>query len=564
MTDFVIALAAVFVTAGALLLVANQFGFPVVPFYIVSGVIVGLVVGQPALVEMALWGIAFLVFVFGIRVDIGDLQSVLRDGEIAAFTQLIVVAPVAIGIGYLLGDLFGFEEPFRNALYFGAAATLSSTLVGSQILEEEIRTGLAYGRLASAIHFFDDVVALGAVLVLSAEVITDPQLVTSKIGFGVLFVLAGLLIYRHGYPALVRAADGDDELVLMGSISILIAFLAAAEAADVSIVVAAFAAGLAVRSEGIESLSVRNGIESIKDFFAAIFFVTLGALVSVPTGEILLLAVVLTVLVVAVNPLVHAVAFVLEGYDGRTAFLAASNLNQVSELSLVIAIQAWLLGTIATPLFEAIVLAGAATMLLSAVSRRYEHLFYDAMLSNILEGQTRYIDTHSSVEDGLTDHVVVIGYGRQGRRVVETLEDLDVPYVVLENDPTVREDLRANCRNFVFGDAMASYPMTLAGAEHARLVVSTVDYRPVSEAVLEVDTDAEVVLRADQSSVARELLDAGATFVAVPDVLASDQLVENVERVLGDEREAASLEAEHRVFLESMDRLEIERRFSGR
>ncbi|AUX08165.1 Kef-type K+ transport system, membrane component [Halalkaliarchaeum desulfuricum] len=561
MTDIVIALAVVFVTAGALLLVANQLELPIVPFYIIAGLLTGLVVGQPALVDLALWGIAFLVFVFGIRVDIGDLQAVLRDGEVAAFAQLIVVAPVAIVVGYALGDLYGFQDPFRNALYFGAAATLSSTLVGSQILEREIREGMLYGRLASSIHFFDDVVALGAVLILSADVLADSQLVTSKIGYGVLFVLAGLLIYRHGYPALVRVADGGEELILMGSISILIAFIAAAEAVGISIVVAAFAAGLAVRSEGVESLGVRNGIESIKDFFAAIFFVTLGALVSVPTPEVLVLATVLTLLVVAVNPAVHAAAFVLEGYDGRTAFLTASNLNQVSELSLVIAIQGWLLGTIATPLFDAIVLAGAATMLLSSVAGRYEQLFYEIVLSRFLEGQTRHIDTNSSIDEGIAEHVVVIGYGRQGRRIVETLEELEVPYVVVENDPTVRGNLRENCRNYVFGDAMASYPMELARIRHAGLVVSTVDHRPVSESLLEHDTDADVILRADQSTVASELLDAGADFVAVPDILASDQLVENVERVLGDERMVATLEADHREFLDLMEVLETERRY---
>ncbi|UWG51611.1 Kef-type K+ transport system, membrane componentfused TrkA K+ transport system [Halalkaliarchaeum sp. AArc-CO] len=559
-----IALAVVFVTAGALLLVANQLGLPPIPFYIIAGLITGLVVGQPALVELALWGIAFLVFVFGIRIDLGDLQSVLRDGEVAALTQLALVAPIAVGIGYLLGDLFGFEDPFRNAIYFGAAATLSSTLVGGAVLAEEIRNDLVYGRLASSVHFFDDVVAIMALVVLSAEVITDAQLITSKIGYAVLFVLAGLLIYRHGYPALVRISDGGEELILMGSISILIAFLAAAETVGISIVVGAFAAGLAVRSEGVESLAVRNGIESIKDFFAAIFFVTLGALVAVPTIEVVVLSSILTLLVIAANPALHALAFVFEGYDGRTAFLAGSSLNQVSELSLVIAIQAWLLGTIAPPLFEAIVLAGVATMIIGAVSERYENAFYDAILEPILSGRTRYIDTNSSVEDGLTDHVVVVGYGRQGRRVVETLEELGEEYVVLENDPTLLDDLRADCRNYVLGDAMASYPMDLARVDRAQLVISTADHRPVSESILALETRADVILRADKSGEARELLAAGAEFVAVPDVLAADQLVDNVERVLGDERAVDSLEAEHRNYLEAMKLFDVERRLGRR
>ena len=552
MTDFIIALSVVFISAGLLLLVANRLGLPPVPFYIIAGLVTGRFVAQAALVELALWGIAFLVFVFGIRVDLEDLRSVLRDGEAAAFTQVIVVAPIAFTVGYTIGGIFGFEDQFRNALYFSAAATLSSTLVGARILEEEIRNNLVYGRLASSIHFFDDIVAVGVLLVLSAEVLADAQLVTSQIGYGVLFLLAGLLIYRHGYPLLIRAAEGGDELVLMGSISILIAFLAAAEAVGISIVVGAFAAGLAVRGEGAESLGVRNGIESIKDFFAAIFFVTVGALVAVPTLEVLTLAGALLALVVVLNPLVHTLAFVYEGYDARTAFLAGSSLNQVSELSLVIAIQALLLGTITGSLFDAIILTAAVTMILSTLTGRYENTVYDLVVSPLVGVRTAYIDEHSVVDDAIADHVVVIGYGRQGRRIVTDLEDLDRPYVVVENDPARFEDLQTGCRNYVFGDAMADYPMEIARASEASLLVSTADYRPLSNALLELETDADVVLRADTSPRARELLDAGATFVTVPSVLASDQLVENVERVLADERNAATLEREHRAFLREL------------
>ncbi len=56
-------------------------------------------------------GIAFLVFVFAIRIDFGDLESVLRDAEIAAVTQLIVVAPIALGIGYLFAVSLGVSDP---------------------------------------------------------------------------------------------------------------------------------------------------------------------------------------------------------------------------------------------------------------------------------------------------------------------------------------------------------------------------------------------------------------------------------------------------------------------
>jgi len=206
MTEVILALSVVFITASVLLVIANQFGFSAIPFYIIAGLITGMFVDQPELVELAQWGIAFLVFVFGLRLDVSDLQSVLRDGEVVAITQVVVVGPIAVAIGYLFATSFGFNEPIRNAIYFGAAATLSSTIVGAGVLKSELRSNLVHGRLASSIHLFDDLIAIVVVLMLSAEVITDPTVVTSKLGFGVLFLIAGLFIYRHGFELLVRAA----------------------------------------------------------------------------------------------------------------------------------------------------------------------------------------------------------------------------------------------------------------------------------------------------------------------------------------------------------------------
>ena len=562
--QLIIALAVLFVAAGLLSLVANQFDLSPIPFYILAGLLVGgfEFVTPGEVLTLAQWGIAFLVFVFGIRLDFSNVQSVLRDAEVAASIQLLTVGPVAFAIGYAFGDLFGFEEPLRNALYFSAAVVLSSSLVGGQVLRREIQDNLVHGRLASSIHFFDDLVAIAVLLVITADAFTADA-ITSQLGYGVLFLAVGLLFYRHGFPILVRLADGDGELVLVGSISILIAFLAAAEYVGLSIVVGAFAAGIAIREDGTNALEVRNGIDSIADFFGAIFFVTIGALVSVPSPEVAIMAAVLAGLVFILNPLVHTLAFVYEGYDARTAFLASSSLNQVSEFSLIIAIQALLLGTIADALFEAIILAAVVTMALTPAARRWKDRVFQVVVSRLFGGQrSRKVDERSEVATELEDHVIVLGYGRQGRRLVERLESLDRPYVVIENDPILWDDLRANCRNYVLGDAMSEYPWKKAGVDRASLVVSTVDQREISETILALEADADLLLRSASTDEAEVLLDAGATYVTVTNVVAGKELVEIVEAIFDGGTPPSALKAEHLKTLEAIERDGFDTRYS--
>ena len=552
MTELITSLAVLFVTAGVFLLVANHFSLSPVPFYILAGLVSGTFLDGAELIELAQWGIAFLVFVFGYRVNFGALATVVRDGEVAATTQLVVVGPLSFAIA----SIYGFDP--INALYFAVAATLSSTVVGSGLLEREIRDNLVHGRLASSIHLFDDLLAVVVVLVLSAEAVTATA-ITSKLGYGVLFLAAALFIYRHGYPLLVRLTGGSDELTMMGSISILIGFLGAAELAGISIVVGAFAAGIAIRSDDTSSLGVINGIESLRDFFVAIFFVTLGALVTVPTVETLVVALTLVVLVVLVNPLVLALAFVYEGYDPRTAFLASTSLNQVSELSLVVVIQAVLLETagIADVVFEAVILAAALTMVLTSFTREYEDVIFERFVEGIAGDRGwKRIDDRSEVDPTLSDHVVVVGYGRQGRWLVDACERLGAECVVIENDPVLWEDVRRECPNYVLGDAMTDRSWENARVTEARLVVSTVDHRGVSESSIEAATaaGAGVIVRAGDTRNAVELLEAGATYVSVPNVLAGDGLIGLLEDVLDGETSVEELRAEHRDELDVLER----------
>lgn len=557
MAELLQALTVIFVTAGFLILVANHFSMPTVPFYIVAGLVVGVFIDQDALLELALWGIAFLVFVFGLRLDSAGLRYVAKDAEMAAIAQIAVVAPLA----YVVALAFGFGA--LDAVYFAAAATLSSTLVGMSQLDADTRSNLVHGRLASSVHLFDDLIAIFLLLILSAESFTTTE-VTSHMGYGVLFLAAAVVFHRYGFGLFKRAAGGSSELLLMGSISLLIVFVGAAELADISIVVGAFAAGVAVRNDDIDSLDIHDGVESIKDFFAVVFFVSVGALVvtgTLVTEQVVVtvaVAGVLSVLILVVNPLVLMAAFSREGYDPRTGFMASTNLNQVSELSLVIAIQAVVFGEISETMFDIIILAAAATMILASLIHRYEYPLYSAVIeggfSRIEHGKT---DERSSMEEA-EDHVIIVGYGLLGRRIAEECDELGKEYVVIENDPVVWGRVREDCDSYVFGDAMSRYTWEVARVEDACLIVSTVDYAPVSDEILGFGFGADVFLMSNSAERAVGFLERGATFVNVPNVLAADRLRDNITEVIeasGDDSPETRAELRER-HLEKLDDIE--------
>ena len=547
MSEMIAALSAVFITAGAMLLVANRFSLPTVPFYIIAGFIAGEFIPQVEILDLAQWGIAFLVFVFGVGIEGDKLSAVFRDSELTASAQLIVVGPIGFGAGILLGF-----DPL-NALYFAAAATLSSTLVGTGLLEVEIRENLVHGRLAKSIHLVDDMLAIGLVLVLSATTFSGDA-IAAKIGYGVVLVILALLIQRHLFALLIRYSEGSQELLMLGAISLLIGFLTLTEMMGIAPAVGAFAAGLAIRRDDIRTLGMRNGINSITDFFVVIFFVTLGALVSIPSTQVIVTAGALALLTALVNPIVTTVALLKEGYDARTATLTSASLDQVSEFALIIAIQALLMERIDPALFDAIILAAAVTMVTSSLTRRYDEQLFKAVIARIgWDRQTRKIDEQSSVLDSLSDHVVIVGYGRMGRRVAAVCERADVDYVVIENDPAMLPTLRERADQYILGDVMYDYVCQKAAVSEAQLVVSTIEQSAVSDRVLALETTAERVLRAENADEAAELQAAGATLVIVTDLLASERLYAIVSNLITGDLSPEELLERHHAELDAID-----------
>jgi monovalent cation:H+ antiporter-2, CPA2 family len=553
MTDLLTAVSIIFIVMGPFLLVANRYDLPTVPFFILAGIVAGSFVNEELTLELAQYGIALLVFSFGVGIDLSAVRTVLVDSELAALGQILVVGSLGFGFGLLVG------VPPSESIYLGAAAALSSTIVGAALLQREFETNLVRGRLARSIHFFQDLLAILFVLVLGAAVLA-PGPVATMLGYGVTLLVAAVLINRHLFDIVGRLAGDSDELMILAVVSLLVVFVGAAELAGVSIVVGAFAAGLAVRYDPVEYLGLFNGLESIKDFFAAIFFVTIGALVVLPFVELgwaesvekVLLAGGLVLLTAVVKPAVTTVILISQGYEARTASLTSFNTDQVSEFALIIAIEALLLGLLTQSVFDAIILAAAVTMVTSSLSQRYDEQIYRTLATRDLFGSGHgQIDEASRVDDDLSDHVVVVGYGRQGQKLVETLEDLGQPYVVIENDPARRETVTTDCGAFVFGDAMERYTWEKANVKDARVVVSTVKSELVSRRLLSFSFGPDLTLRSSDREHALELLGAGALYVSHSDLLAGQRLAEQIRALLDGELTREELREEQRAELDA-------------
>lgn len=473
----------------ALLLGAAAAGFalaralraPPIPLLLVAGLGLSLVRPPPAstLENALLLGVSFLLFVVGLELDPRRTRAQRRTAVRVGVWQFLALAVLGFAVALALG--FGVVE----SGYLGLALTASSTLVGVRLLQRRRQMFEPFGRLVLGVLLLQDLLVI---LLIPLVTELDGGVVPFLRGLGGIAVLGAMSLAARRWAGrfLLRVAD-EGEFVLLGALAVLFVFLAVADLLGVPIVVGAFLAGVALSRFPVNGI-VRSEVAPIGDFFAAIFFTALGALVRVPGSEELLQAAVLTgVVLVVTTPLVTVIAE-RTGFSARPAIEAGLLLSQTSEISLVIGLSGMLQGHIVGETFTVIALVTMSTMLLTPL------IATDAMAWRLMRFHPFRHRGEPGAEGIPSGHVLLLGAGATGMPLLEDLIVSGCEIVVVDDDPAVAGRLEeAGIRSFR-GDASDAAVLRGAGAERARVVSSTIRRPRDNAALLRLARDRVPVL----------------------------------------------------------------------
>ncbi len=527
MVDIINTLTLIFVASSLTLFIAKRTGHPAIPAYIIAGIMSGyFITEQEQLFTLVQLGIAFLVFLFGLKFDPEKIRDVAVDSHIAVLIQVVVIGLVGLLSGLIMGlDIF-------HATIFALAAALSSSLVGIELLEKEIDFKLIHGRLTESMNLVQDLIAILAIIILSSTAF-DVSTVSTTLFYGASVLLAGFLVRRYLMEFIASQAESSNELLMLISITILTGFIAVSEYLGLSMIVGSFAAGVAVARYPY-NLEILDAISSLKDFFSAIFFVTLGALLTLPNLNVLFLTLLLVFLTIFIQPYLTSVILTYLGYDSRTSFATATSTDQISELVLILVIQLYLVGSIISELYQAVILAATITMITSSYTTQHEQ----ELFTRLKKYNFPLTDTSSqkiSIKERLEDHTILLGYDIQGKKIARLLDKEEEPFIILENDPEKIDEIKKKKYNYIYGNAFQEEIWTQAEYERAKLIISTPPFSKVSQKVAELETDADKILTEQELDKARELLQKkDVIYVNVPEIAAVDQITEHLIGTLND------------------------------
>lgn len=454
---------------------------PSITGFLTAGMLIGpyglnLVSDLPRVQVMAEIGVVLLLFTIGIEFSLAHFTAARSILFLAAPLQVSSVLVVVTVCGVLLGLV-----P-RQALFWGCLLSLSSTAIVLKALADRGETDSLHGRATVGILVFQDLAVLPMML-LTPLLGSQTEDMTAKVllALGKSAVLVGLIVAAAWFlvPKLLQqiVRSRSRELFLLTIIVLCLGIAWVTSLAGLSLALGAFIAGLVI-SESEYSHQAMAEVLPFRDSFNSLFFVSIGMLMDL--NVILAHPGVIIALVVAVlgGKFLTSVGSVLAiGTAPRSAILSGIALAQVGEFAFILAQEGQKVGLLGQEHYQLFLAVSVLTMLITPflmqgaprVARRLEAV---QRLRRWFPGRTTAHLLHlASRHLKIKDHVIVVGYGLNGRNLARVLDETEIPYVVLDLDgDTVRQESRKGVPIY-YGDATNPSVLRHVRIEDARVLV---------------------------------------------------------------------------------------------
>ncbi len=533
---------------GVIMIVATVFAFlarlikqPLIPAYIFAGVVIGpsvlgLITDQGIISMLSEIGIAFLLFVVGMEMEFKKLRSIGQVAVIGGTIQIILL----FGIGYTTASLLGMFTTIE-ALYLGILFAFSSTMVVVKILSDKKELSTLHGRIIIGILILQDVFAIVALSTFSTLEQISWWFFGAALLKAILLFFVTVLLANFLFPAVFKFSAHSHELLLLSSITVCFLFSMALNMLGFSIAVGAFLAGISLANLPYK-LEMISRMISLKDFFATIFFVSLGMEMNLlKVSEYLIPALIFSILIIIFKPLIITFITSFFGYSKKTSFFTGTYLAQISEFSLILVAQGVVLGHISESILTMTVTIAVFTIIISTYFMKFSNTIYSrfsddlGLFDKISKSNNKELSSepvHKSYK------AIIIGYSILGYSIVRKFQHMKTSFVVIDFNPDVIRKLHHEDVNCIYGDIGDAGLMDKINFKDAEIVVSTIphfkDTKLLIDSIKKVNHKCQIFVTSDSVHHALLLYDEGADYVILPHFLGGDHVSLMLEEITPD------------------------------
>lgn len=513
---------------GLIIIVSTVFGYlvkalkqPAIIAYIFAGFILGpyglsIITNRSEIISLSELGIAFLLFVVGLELNLGKLKRVGKEILLVSILQ----TSLTFLFTYLVFFFFGFT--FIQSLYLGLATAFSSTMVVIKLLSDRKKVGSLQGRLTIGILIIQDILII---LVLSIvpyiHKVSINLLPIFMNGLGLISL--AIVLNRFIFPILLKYSAKTRELFFLLSLSTVFLFISLSYYLGFSIAIGGFIAGLTLAAYPY-NIEIEIEVRPLYNFFLAIFFATLGMQINLQLLlEFLPSLILLFFSVLLIKPFTIISSLRIFGYKNRIPILVSIPLAQASEFTFVLVQEGYNIGHLS---LEFTSLITTFTLLSIAITPYLFSLSYK-IADRIARGKVKI------KKKKFRNHIVILGCHKAGKYLVENLKE---KIVIVDHDPDVIENLKEKQYEIIYGEADNKAILEAINVKDAKIVISAI---PDLEANLYItrvvkDMNREVIVIAKAFTIpdALKIYEEGADYVIIPMRLTGEKLLRETIQIL--------------------------------
>ncbi len=535
-----IQLAIILLVAFIVSYIARMFKQPLIIGYIIAGIVISPFIlrfgaSQQIINTFSEFGVAFLLFIVGLHMN----PKVIKEVGVSSLVIGLVQVLVTFFVGFLAA-FYLLSFGLIASAYIGIALAFSSTIIILKLLSDERQLESLYGKISIGILILQDLVAIFVLMFISS--LTSGVSITS---FALRSVVMGggiiLLLFLAGFFVLPRAIKNiarSQELLFLFSITWAFAIAALFSYLGFSIEIGALIAGV-VLSISPYSTEISSKIRPLRDFFLIIFFIILGLNIQISNlGSIVFDAVVLSLIVLILKPIITMALMAIYGYTKRTNFLVGTTLGQVSEFSLILLTLGVALGHIPGNVLATVTLTAVITMTLSTYMIIYSNQIYKKMEGFAALFERKGVRLKRKVNKKYD--AILFGYNRIGFGILRSLQRIRKRYLVIDYSPDVIASLTKARIPCLYGDVDDEALLSELPLDKVQLVISTIPDFDANMILIEnvrlANKDAIIIVRAHSIENALSLYKKGASYVLTPHFLGGEYVAKMLRDIKTSEK----------------------------
>lgn len=476
-SEFLKSLVIIFGVSAVVVFLLNRVKIPSIVGFLLAGVLVGphgvgVIKDAHSIEIMAEIGVILLLFTIGIEFSIAKLIRMKKAVIVGGGVQVLLTIILSAIVAYLV------IESVNRSIFIGFLIALSSTAIVMKMLADKGETDSPHGRLMVGILIFQDLCVVPLMLLvpsLSGEAINVID-IAIKMAKAVFIIAVVLLSARWIVPALLHhvVSTRSRELFISTIILLCLGIALLTSKFGLSLALGAFLAGLVI-SESEYAHQATSDILPFKESFIGLFFVSVGMLMDAGYmyNNFFKIAVAVALLF-SLKVITGMISALMAGGTLRTSLHTGLGLAQIGEFSFILAVAGKAAGIISADFYQVFLSSSVVTMIMTPfVLNAAPSVSVWVGSSKILKKLDRLgkISENGEFPHKRHGHVIIIGFGLNGKNLAKVLKEAEIPYVVLEmNSDTVME-MKKKGEPIYYGDGTSNELLNTLSIENAKLLV---------------------------------------------------------------------------------------------